>query len=178
MTVLSIFILGLQLVNQYHYFKLLPGNKPYAAMQLNNKRVFSKFTDEYNNYYPQVAVLMFHNIWDQAMINPKYGYIHHMGRGRYFLYSRQYCNKVTVPFIRYRGITYQIHYDNHLIRVHNDHHDLMIVNNVSPGKHMIRITPEHNITSQLSKVVTSVGFLTFLWIIFRRFYKKHFDSIE
>lgn len=95
-----------------------------------------------------------------------------LGHGRYEFSNRRADRRLAIPFIRYNGVPYRIHYDARPIQMHYDSHDLMVLRHVRPGKHTIEIQPQPNKAEQIAKAMTIVGILAYLWILIRWIIRK------
>lgn len=130
----------------------------------------------YSDYFPKRSLSIFKDIDNKTVI---YGGKRTKGKllgdGR-MEFKLDKDSDVSIPFLIYNDINYQVKVDGKQSRFHSNAYGEMVLNNVSKGRHQIDIIVHKSWYDYLSFILSSLGIFSFFFSFIIRLYyklKKH-----
>lgn len=130
--------------------------------------------DVYNDYYPASSVIKTENINNHIadFDNDKKLSVKLLGNGKFFFNNYRNIKKLSLPFLYYNGIDYQVRLDGKIVKGYPNKNALMTVNNVHKGKHYVQIIVHKTNVELASYILSLIGLLTLIGTNFKNFIVK------
>ena len=127
-----------------------------------------------SDYFPTSAVSSLNNIsnhWAMYGKNKKIK-VRSKGNGRFIFTNKKSIKKLSLPFLYYHGINYQVKLDGKDVKEYPNKSSLMTINNVRKGKHHVQIIVHKTKAEIASYILSLIGLLILLGTIIKNFLKK------
>lgn len=146
--------------------------KIYNNSDLNNIINTTNITGT-TDYYPSRAISKENDLnnhiatYDNKSLPVKLG-----GNGTFYINVPHRIRNLSLPFLYYNGINYEVLLDGHQINISHDSNDLMTVNNLNKGQHKIQIIVHKTAMEILSYLISASGIIIVLFSIIKQIKKR------
>ena len=172
------------------------GQKQIVANNIHNPELFKPYSGEYHivikskkeinnlvngwrpgliDYYPKNSVSKYDVINNHFATygNRKNIRLGLLGNGKFIFTNKKFIKKLSLPFLYYHGIDYQVKLDGKTVKGYPNKNALMTINNVHKGKHHVQIIVHKTKAEIASYILSLIGLLILLGTILKNFLKKH-----
>ncbi|MCK8611909.1 YfhO family protein [Apilactobacillus nanyangensis] len=143
---------------------------------LRNNKDFSNIIHSKSNstdYYPMESVPVVNDIsngiitYDNKKVKTK-----KYGDGKYYFILKKDASNLTIPFLHYKGLTYQVKLDDKIVNSYSNDHSLISIKNIKKGKHVIKVMALKSWYDYLSYVLSSLGIIILLYSLIKEYWLK------
>lgn len=148
------------LVHPYRYGGtiLVGSNEEFKNVINSNERVI--------DYYPKQSLSNINDINDhKATYDGKKLSIKLLGNGEFTFKSPSNINNLSLPFLYYSGIDYQVKLDGKTIKGYQNDNSLMTIKHITKGDHDVNIIVHKTKLEIFSYILSFVGIITLVWQI-------------
>ncbi|AYF92158.1 hypothetical protein [Apilactobacillus bombintestini] len=154
--------------------------QPYSgnwAFKLQNNSDFDNILNSTslsnNDYYLQTSEHSYNEINNRlAIYDDKDIKVNLLGNGGFSFKLPSNSKRISLPFMYYNGINYQVKLDGKTIKGYPNKNALMTINNVRKGKHHVQIIVHKTKAEIGSYILSLIGLLILLGAILKNFLKK------
>lgn len=159
--------------------------KPELTSSYNDNDVYYKIYNNSNlnnlintnngttDYYPSRAISKENDLnnhiatYDNKSLPVKLG-----GNGTFYMNVPHRIRNLSLPFLYYNGINYEVLLDGHQIKTSHDSNDLMTVNNLNKGQHKIQIIVHKTAMEILSYLISASGIIIVLFSVIKQIKRR------
>ncbi|MCX0326445.1 hypothetical protein NX776_07045 [Apilactobacillus kunkeei] len=146
--------------------------------RLNNNQDFNNmiFSDVgVSDYYPSAAMKYYGNTNKHiATYNGNRRLkVKLLGDGKYSFKAPVKIKKLTLPFLHYKGISYEVLVDGKVVKTTANHHALLTVSHLSAGRHHVQIIVHRTKKELLSYLFAVVGIIILITALIRKYVFKN-----
>lgn len=177
--VLSILFLQLgaqeTLVNNYRNRPELtsPYNYNINFIVKNNKEFNNLLNSEHSShdYYPQSSISKMDDIFNHVATygNNKYLTVKPQGNGEFYFKAPQKINKLSLPFLYYNDVNYQVKLDGKTVKGYSNINSFMTIDNINKGNHHVQIIVNKSKSEIASYILSTIGLFILIIAIIRNF---------
>ncbi|MGQ2282049.1 hypothetical protein [Apilactobacillus kunkeei] len=126
------------------------------------------------DYYPQSSLNSVNNIIDSVAVYDKGNKlpVDSMGNGKFSFKISKNISKLTLPFLYYNGIDYQVKLDGNTVKGYSNKNSMMTIDNVDKGEHFVQIIVHKTKAEMISYVFFFIGLVILLSEAFNVLLKK------
>ncbi|MBC6388495.1 hypothetical protein ERK14_02810 [Lactobacillus kunkeei] len=126
------------------------------------------------DYYPESSLTSVINIINGKAVdgNGKKLSVDSMGNGKFSFKASKKISKLTLPFLYYNGIDYQVKLDGKTIKGYSNKSSMMTIDNIDKGKHFVQIIVHKTKAEIISYIFFFIGLVILLAEIFNNLFKK------
>ncbi|WP_203619561.1 hypothetical protein [Apilactobacillus nanyangensis] len=123
----------------------------------------------YKDYYPNESLDVINNIQNHEGVyrNNKKVKFNLKGNGSFTFTSNRMIDDLSLPFVYYNGIYYQVYLDNKKVKFFHDSNSLMSIKHISKGHHKIKIKVKKNKFEIVSYLLSFIGLVIIVFSILK-----------
>ncbi|KPN79328.1 hypothetical protein RZ56_09790 [Apilactobacillus kunkeei] len=155
--------------------KFVPDGRKY---RLDNNRDFKNMLFSnygFVDYFPSAAVHSFKNTNKHLATydGNQHLKVKLLGNGKYSFKAPVPIKKMALPFLYYKGISYEVRVDGKFVKPKSNKHSLLVISNLSAGRHHVQIIVHRTKKELLSYLFTIIGMIILIFAIVKKYVVKN-----
>lgn len=157
-----------QLTQLYHYGPTLVMNNDKELKNIINSN------ENIPDYYPKPSLSVLNNFSNHIAVydgnnNLK---VKLLGDGKFSFNTTTKIHSLSLPFLYYRGIKYHLTIDGKTVKGYSNKNALMTIDNISKGKHIVKIMVLKSKLEILSYILSFIGIISLVIIMIKNLFRN------